>query len=166
MKACSLAVLVALLCLTSCARRTYPESELRSLLVGSWNTSSLFETNTPATRIELKSIGKTAFNSDGTITSESDTLMRVRLTEGELPVEYHAVVHGNWSVSGQRLHMSRTSEKVTAKDEISRKFIESEGMKQLRSESPTEFVHTLTISPGKIVALDAYGERTTYTREK
>jgi hypothetical protein len=39
-------------------------------------------------------------------------------------------------------------------------------MRKLRSESPTEFVHTLTISPGKIVALDAYGERTTYTREK
>jgi hypothetical protein len=62
--------------------------------------------------------------------------------------------------------MSRTSEKVTAKDEISRKFIESEGMKQLRSESPKEFVYTLIISPGKIVALDTCEERTTYTREK
>jgi hypothetical protein len=166
MKACLLAVTVALVSLTSCAHRTYSEQGLGSVLVGSWNTLTSFETNAATTRIVSKSIGKTTFHGDGTMVSEADTLMRIDVSEGQLPVEYRAVVHEKWFVAGHRLHTSRTSEEITAKDEVSRKFIESEGMKKLRSESPREFIYTLTVSPRKIVALDSHGLRTIYTREK
>ena len=111
-------------------------------------------------------MGKTTFNGDGTMISETDTLMRIDVPEGQVPVKYRAVVHGKWFVEAQRLHTSRTSEEIVAKDEISRKFIESEGMKKLRSQSPSEFVRTLTISTLKILALDGDGSRTSYTRAK
>ena len=166
MKIYSLTVAVALFSLTSCTHRTYSESEIRSRLVGSWRTSTSFETNAATTHIALKSIGKALFNSDGTGTSEDDNLMKIDVPEGRLTIEYRAIVHKKWSVNGQRLYISRTSEEITAKDEISRKFIESEGMKKLRSRSPTEFDYTLTVYPLKIVALSSDGTKTTYTRQE
>jgi len=93
--------------------------------------------------------------------------MRIKVPEGEVPVAYHAVVHGNWSIDGQMLRTSRTSEEINPKDEVSQKFIEREGMSKLRSQSPTNFVYTLRhISAQKIVALDAQGTRTTYRRDE
>lgn len=165
MKAHPLAGLIALLTLTSCVHRPYSEAELRSFVVGLWRTSSSFETNAADTRIMTKSHGKTTFKGDGTLISETDTLMRITVPEGEVPVEYHAVVHGNWSIDGQNLRTSRTSEEIEPRDELSRKFIESDGMRKLRSQSPTNFVYILRhVSARKIVALDAHGGRTTYRR--
>lgn len=164
MKACSFAILVALFVLASCARRTYSDTELRSLMIGSWNTTTLFETNTPGTRIVTKSTGMTTFTGDGTMKSEYDALMTISITDGQLPVEYHAVVHGNWSVSGERLRTSRTSEEITAKDQVSRNFLEREEMKKLRSQAPTESFYSLTVSRRKVIALDSHGGQTTYTR--
>jgi hypothetical protein len=167
MKACSLAILLVLLSLTSCVQRPYSEAELRTLFLGSWNTSTSFETNAADTRIVTESHGKTTFKGDGTLLSEKDTLMRITVPEGDVPVAYHAIVHGNWSIDGQNFRTSRISEEINPKDEFSRKFIEREEMRKLRSQSPTNSVYTLRhISPRKIVALDAQGARTTYGRDE
>ena len=166
MKIYAFTVAIAILSLTSCSHHIYSESELRSRLAGSWDTSTSFETNTATTHIVLKSIGKATFEEDGTVISETDSLMKIDVPEGQLPVEYRAVVHGKWSIDGQTLHTSRTSEEITAKNEISRKFIESNGMKKLCSESATTFVYALNVYSRKIVAVDSYGSRTVYTRKK
>ncbi len=167
MKGGAAVILTALVLVTSCADRTYSESEIRSLLVGSWVFSSSFETNAAATHIQLKSHGKTTFKEDGTMVSTGDSLMTVDVSEGRLPVDYHAVVRAKWVVNGQALRIARTAEEISARDEISRKFIESDGMRKLRSESPTESVYSFqAISRRKIVALDSHGARTTYTREE
>jgi hypothetical protein len=165
MKACPLAIPLVLFSLTSCVHRPYSEAELRTLFLGSWKTSTSFETNAPDTHILTKSHGKVTFQGDGRVVSETDTLMRITVPEGEVPVAYHAVVHGTWSIDGQNLRTSRASEEIKPMDELSRKFIESDGMRKLRSQSPTNFVYTLRqISAREIVASDAYGARTTYRR--
>jgi hypothetical protein len=108
----------------------------------------------------------TTFKGDGTKISETDALMKINVPEGQVLVAYRAVVHGNWSIDGQILRTSRASEEINPKDESSRKFMEREGMRKLRQQSPTNFVSTLRhISPRKIVALDAQGGRTTYRRD-
>jgi hypothetical protein len=115
----------------------------------------------------LESHGKTTFNNDGSMISETDSLMTIKIPEGNLPVAYSAVVHGKWSVGDQMLRTSRTSEEVTAKNEISRKFIDAQEMTKLRSESETDFVYRIKrISPRKIVTLDSDGSQTIYTRKK
>jgi len=167
MKMWLLTIVTGPLILTSCIHLTYSESEIRSMLVGSWATSNSFETNATSTRIQLKSRGKTTFDADGTLVSVTDSLMTIDVPEGKLPVDYHAVVQAKWVISGQVLRISRTAEEISGRDEISRKFIESDGMRKLRAKSPTESVYNLqNISPQKIIALDSQGSLSTFTREK
>lgn len=166
MKSCPTAILVVLISLTSCGQRSYSDREVKALFLGPWKTSTSFESTSPDTHIRIRSQGRATFNDDGTVVFETDSLMTITVPEGELPVSYHAVVYGSWWIDGQQLRTSRASELVEPMDALSRRFIEGEGMKKLRSRGSTNFVFTLKhLSPRKIVTLDASGSRTTYRRE-
>lgn len=150
--------------LVSCAHNA-SEPELKSLLTGTWNTSSHFATNTGTTRIVTQAQGHATFQADGAMVQESASVMTISLPEGELVVNYHAVVQGQWSLSGYSLRITRTGEEITPKDEASRKFIEHTDMKKLRAQGPAQFDFTLQrVSAGSVVAVDAQGARTIYTR--
>lgn len=165
MKHVTFAVLFAALITTSCGRRAYSDAELRSLLTGDWRTSTSFRTAAGDTRIVSQTTGTTTFNADGSLKSESRTLMTITTPEGSVPVDFKAVVHGTWAIDGQALMTTRVSEDVTGSDEMSAKFITSEGVMKMRAESPTQFVYRFKgISPTRIVTADEQGFRTTYTR--
>ncbi|MFN7140688.1 MAG: hypothetical protein ACK4UN_15235, partial [Limisphaerales bacterium] len=91
----------------------------------------------------MQSTGESTFNDDGTMISKTENLMVIRVPEGRLPVKFSAVVYGQWSANDQQLFTSRTSEEITAHDDLSRRFIEHEKMAKLRSESPTNFTYNL-----------------------
>jgi hypothetical protein len=167
MKLVTLAVLLAALTSTSCSQRGYSDAELQSLIAGTWQTSTSFKTTADDTRIVSETTGTTAFNGDGSLKTESHTLMTITVAEGSVPVDFHAVVHGTWAIVDQTLKTTRTAEKITGSDAISERFITSEGMIMLRAESPTQFVYRFKrVSPTKIVTYDDDGFRTTYTRDR
>jgi hypothetical protein len=167
MKAVAFAVFLAALGSTSCSQRAHSDSEVRSLIIGSWRTSTSFKTTEDDTHIVLKSTGTTAFNADGSMKAESHTLMTITVPEGSVPIDFHAVVHGEWAIVDQALRITRMLEEVTGRDETSERFITSEGMMKLRAESAAQFLYRFKrISSTKIMTYDDDGFRTTYTRDR
>lgn len=167
MKVVTFALLFAALISTSCGRPSHSDAELQSLITGNWQTSASFETTADGTRIVSKSTGTTAFNADGSLKTESQTRMTITVSEGSVPIDFHAVVHGTWAIVDQSLKTTRISEEIKGSNEASERFITSEGMMKMRSESPTQFVSRFKrVSPGMIVTRDRDGLQTMYTRDR
>ncbi|MCB1088055.1 MAG: hypothetical protein KDM63_13475, partial [Verrucomicrobiae bacterium] len=112
---------------------------MRTIITGRWETSTSYETTGNDTHIAVVGTGMIEFKADGTMIDEGDNLMTFTVPEGELAINYHAVVHGEWALDGQRLRLTRLSEEITGRDEISERFITSEKMVKLRAESATQF---------------------------